>query len=40
MLYKINFLINNIKEIYLIDYSEVYYKYYYLVYYYIIFQQL
>ena len=40
MLYKIDFLINNIKKIYLIDYFKVYYKYYYLIYYYIISQQL
>ena len=37
MLYKIDFLMNNIKEIYLISYFEVYYKHYYLIYYYIIF---
>ena len=37
MFYKIDFLINNIKKIYLISYFEIYYKYYYLVYYYIIF---
>ena len=37
MFYKIDFLINNIKKIYLMSYFKVYYKYYYLIYYYIIF---
>ena len=36
MLHKIDFLISNIKKIYLMGYSEIYYKYYYLTYYYII----
>ena len=40
MFYKIDFLVNDIKEIYLMDYFKVYYKYYYLIYYYIISQQL
>ena len=37
MFHKIDFLINNIKEIYLISHFKVYYKYYYLTYYYIMF---
>ena len=37
MFYKIDFLINDIKKIYLINHSEIYYEYYHLIYYYIIF---
>ena len=39
MLYKINFLMNNIKEIYSMNYFKVYYEHYYLIYYYIMSQQ-
>ena len=40
MFYKIDFLMSNIKKIYLINYFKVYCEYYYLVYYYTMFQQL